>query len=185
MPSDTVYGLAASITFPLAIKRIAKIKGRKIAQPFSIFVSSWSEILQHSKNRPKYFFKLKRILPGPYTFVLSAHGRLPRACVSKGKVGLRWPDSPLLTALVRRVGSPLVATSANRSGQRPLRSGRKVVREFALKVDLILDAGLLPLSGVSTVVEFGATEAVILRRGEGYKKLETFLKKIRIPIRNG
>lgn len=66
-----------------------------------------------------------------------------------------------------------------------MRSGRKVSREFAKEVDLILDAGELPLSGVSTVVEFRKSEAAILRKGEGYKKLETFLKEVGVPVRNG
>lgn len=185
MPSDTVYGLVASVKFPSSIRRIAKIKGRKLTQPFSIFVSGWSELLRYSRNRPGYFPKLKKLLPGPYTVILPAGKGLPSACVSKGKAGLRWPDFPLLSRLVRAVGAPLVATSANRSGKPPLRSGRAVAREFAKQVDLILDGGKLPLSAVSTVVEFGAAEAVIWRKGAGYKKLMQYLSKLGVPVREG
>ncbi len=185
LPSDTVYGLAASVSHPVAVRRILKIKGRKTTQPFSIFVTAWSEILALTKNRPPYFSKLKRLLPGPYTFVLPAGSKLPRACISKGKVGLRWPDYALLSKLVRKTGTPLVATSANRSGKPPLRLGREAVREFREEVDLILDAGRLPFRLPSSVVEFRSTEAVILRRGEGYKQLERFLNRIGVPIQHG
>ena len=183
LPSDTVYGLAASMKFPMSIRRIAKIKRRKLTQPFSIFVSGWSELLRYSRNWPGYFPKLKKLLPGPYTFILPAQKGLSKLCVSKGKVGLRWPDFPLLSRLVRKAGAPLVATSANRSGQPPLRSGRAAIRKFAKEVDLILDRGTLPLSAVSTVVEFRAAEAIIWRRGAGYKRLMQYLSKLGVPVR--
>ncbi len=185
MPSDTVYGLAASVKFRSSVLRIGKIKERKQTQPLSVFVSGWEELLRYSKNRPGYFSKLKKLLPGPYTFVLPARVGLPKLCVSKEKVGLRWPDFPLLTQLVRGVGSPLVATSANRSGKPPFRSGRVAVREFAREVDLILDGGKLPLSVVSTVVEFAREEAIIWRKGAGYKKLMQRLSSLGVPVREG
>ena len=185
LPSDTVYGLAVSIQFPKSVRRAARIKGRKQTQPFSICVSSWNELLRYSKKRPGYFLKLRTLLPGPYTFVLPARTGLPNPCVSKGKVGLRWPDFPLLSRLVHAAGAPLVATSANRSGRPPLRSGREVIAEFSQEADLILDGGKLPLSAVSTVVEFAPEEAIIWRRGAGYKKLMQHLSRLGVPVREG
>ncbi|HXF49149.1 MAG TPA: L-threonylcarbamoyladenylate synthase [Verrucomicrobiae bacterium] len=185
LPSDTVYGLAASVKFPAAVRRIAKIKGRKQNQPFSIFVSGWGELLRRAKNRPAYFLKLKTLLPGPYTFVLPARAGLPKLCVSKGKVGLRWPDFPLLSKLVKKTGAPLVATSANRTGKPPLFSGRAVIAEFRDEADLILDSGKLPLSAVSTVVEFLPEEAIVWRKGAGYKKLMQQLYRLGVPVRDG
>ena len=185
MPSDTVYGLAASIQFPKSVHKIVQIKGRRQAKSFSIFVAGWNELLRYSKNRPSYFPKLRPLLPGPYTFVLPARGGLPKPCVSKGKVGLRWPDFPLLNRLVKKTGAPLVATSANRSGRPPFRSGREVIREFAAEADLILDGGKLPLSAVSTVVEFLPEEAIIWRKGAGYKKLMQQLYRLGVSVRDG
>lgn len=185
LPSDTVYGLAASVKFSKSVRRIARIKRRKRTQPFSVFVSGWRELLRYSKNRPPYFPRLKKLLPGPYTFVLPARAGLPKLCCAKGKVGLRWPDFPLLTRLVRAVGAPLVATSANRSGKPPLRSGQAAVREFKEEVDLILEGGKLPLGAVSTVVELAPEEAVLGRKGAGYKKLMQHLTKLGVPVREG
>lgn len=185
LPSDTVYALAASVKFSGSVRRIVKIKGRSPGHPFSIFVSGWGELLRHSKNRPAYFSRLKSLLPGPYTLVLPARGKLPKACVSKGKAGLRWPDFALLNKLVKKVGAPLVATSANRSGKPPLRSGGAAARAFGGEVDLILDGGKLPLSAVSTVVEFQPEAAVIWRRGAGYKKLMQFLLRLGVTVRRG
>ncbi len=185
LPSDTVYGLAASVKFPASVLRIAKIKGRKRTQPFSIFVSGWDELLRYSKKRPPYFMKLKKFLPGAYTFVLPGRAGLPKLCVSKGKVGLRWPDFPLLNQIVRKVGAPLVATSANRSGRPPIRLGRKAISEFSKEVDLILNKGKLPLSTVSTVVEFAPEEAIIWRKGAGYKKLMQHLYRLGVAVREG
>ena len=185
MPSDTVYGLAASVKFSASVGRLAKIKGRKKSQSFSIFVSDWNKLLDYSKNRPSYFPKLKTLLPGPYTFILPARAGLPKLCLSRGKVGLRWPDFPLLNRLVHEVGAPLVATSANRSGKPPIRSGWQAVREFAGEVDLILEAGKLPLSAVSTVVELAPKEAIIWRKGAGYKKLMQKLSKSGVAVREG
>lgn len=185
LPSDTVYGLAASIRFPQSVRRVARIKGRKRTQPFSLFVSSWRELLHYSKKRPAYFPKLKTLLPGPFTLLLPARAGLPKPCVAKGKVGLRWPDFSLLNRLVKKAGAPLVATSANRSGRPPLRSGREAVREFGGEADLILEAGKLPLSAVSTVVEFSPKEAIIWRKGAGYKKLMQHLSGLGVPVREG
>lgn len=185
LPSDTVYSLTASVEFPASVSRIAKIKGRKQTQPFSIFVSGWKDLLRQSKKRPGYFGKLKKLLPGPYTFVLPARSGLPKLCVSKGKVGLRWPDFPLLSKLVKKTGAPLVATSANRTGKPPLRSGQEAIAEFPDEADLILDSGKLPLSAVSTVVEFLPEEAIIWRKGAGYKKLMQQLYRLGVPVRDG
>ena len=185
LPSDTVYALAASVKFSAGVRRIAEIKGRTAGQPFSIFVSGWNDMLRYSKYRPAYFSELRALLPGPYTFVLSARRGLPKLCVSRGKVGLRCPRFPILNRLAQKVGAPLVATSANRTGKPPLRSGQEVIQEFAEEVDLILDRGKLPLNEVSTVVEFRLKKAVIWRKGAGYKKLMQHLSRLGVPVREG
>jgi tRNA A37 threonylcarbamoyladenosine synthetase subunit TsaC/SUA5/YrdC len=86
---------------------------------------------------------------------------------------------------VRKTGSPLVATSANRSGKPPLRAGGRILGELGGEVDLILDAGRLPFRQPSTVVLLRPAQAVILRRGEGYKQLERLLGKIGVSMEHG
>lgn len=160
-PTETTYGLGCDPRNAQAMRRIYAIKGREKRKPFLLVASSVAQagrVADLSRLSPR----LRRYWPGPVTFVLPAKK-------GKGNVAIRVSSSPVVCRLCRAFGHPIVATSANRSGEPDCRSGRAVARAFAKRrerPDLILDAGALPRRKPSTVArvhEDGTIE--VLRQG--------------------
>ncbi len=160
-PTETTYGLGCDPRNRKAMRRIYNIKGREKKKPLLLVAASLaqaSRVADVSRLSPQ----LRRYWPGPVTFVLpSKKGR--------GDIAIRVSSSPIVRRLCRAFGYPIIATSANRSGQPDCRSGRAVVRVFAKRCerpDFILDVGALPRRKPSTIArvkEDGRVE--ILRKG--------------------
>lgn len=166
-PTDTVYGLGCDATISSAVEKIVRIKGRDPRKPLSFICSGLSEVSRFARISNEGFRIMRRCLPGPYTFVLRGTAEVPRWLKSKQKtVGIRIPNHPVPLALTRMLGSPIVSTSANRSGDDVLTDPLEVKARFSLEVDLILDCGLLPVLP-STVVSLVDEVPEILRQGAG------------------
>lgn len=157
VPTDTVYGLAADVLRPDAVAKIFRIKSRSHAKALPIFVRDIAEAKHYAYIESKLVGLLGQLWPGQVTVVLNKKPNLPDL-VTGGTttVGLRIPDDPFLSAVLARVPNPLIATSANRSGMEPARSSTEVQNTFARatpRPDLIIDAGELPTSEPSTVLD--------------------------------
>jgi tRNA threonylcarbamoyl adenosine modification protein (Sua5/YciO/YrdC/YwlC family) len=121
-PTDTTYGIGCSIFNKRGIERIYLLKQREKKKPFSFICSDISEVARYSKVSNYSFKILKRYLPGPYTFVLNASSVVPDLLVTKQKtVGIRIPNNKICLALVEQLGHPIITTSANISGEEPIR----------------------------------------------------------------
>src|SRR5262245_60745086 len=117
-PTDTAYGLGADPFNTAAIDRIFEIKGRSDKKPILLLVDSIemanSVIMQADVLRSV----ADRFWPGPLTLIARAGGAIPASVTAgTGTVGVRWPVATFATALITRLGRPITATSANRSGQ--------------------------------------------------------------------
>ncbi|MBT4609276.1 MAG: threonylcarbamoyl-AMP synthase [Gemmatimonadetes bacterium] len=166
-PTDTVYGIGCDITNKNAIERIQRIKGRDAKKPMSFVCADVADISTYAQVSKFAFRLLKRLLPGPFTFVLPATKETPRVLRSKQKtVGVRIPDHSVTTALVQQLGRPLLSTSANRSTEDVLTDPVDLERELGPQVDMILECGILPVQP-STVVSLLDDEIQILRQGKG------------------
>ena len=166
-PTDTTYGIGCSIFSKKGIEKIYTIKQREKKKPFSFICSDLSEVTRYAKVSNFAYKIMKRLLPGPYTFVLDATSIVPNLLVTKQKtVGIRIPDNPVCLALVKALGNPIVTTSANRSGEEPIGDPFQVEREMGKQLDCILDGGLLP-PDVSSVVSLIGDSPEVLRRGIG------------------
>jgi len=119
IPTDTVYGLAASLNSPGAIAQIYQMKGRPADKPLPILGGSLEQLTSLS-TQPELWLPLARhFWPGPLTLVVPAAPGLPPGVVGQdGTVALRWPGGVLVGQLLSATG-PLAVTSANRSGQPP------------------------------------------------------------------
>lgn len=166
-PTDTVYGLGCDITSKSAIERIQHIKGRDAKKPMS-FVCADLTAISHYAQVSNFAYKImRRMLPGPYTFVLPATKETPKLLRSKQKtVGIRIPDHPVSTAIVSQLGWPLLSTSANRSEQDAITNPFRLEEELGHEVDLILECGDLPVLP-SSVISLIGDEVEILREGSG------------------
>ena len=166
-PTDTIYGLGCDITKKSAVDRIRSIKGRDSRKPMSIICADLTGISQYARVTNFAYRILKRLLPGPYTFVLPATKETPRILQSKQKtVGIRIPDHVVPLALVGELGNPIVTTSANRSEQEVLTDPLDLEEQLGHQVDLIMECGQLPVLP-STVVSLVGDQVEILREGQG------------------
>jgi tRNA threonylcarbamoyl adenosine modification protein (Sua5/YciO/YrdC/YwlC family) len=177
LPTETVYGLAADALNPIAVQRLAEIKGRSPESPLVLAMRSPEEILDYVCNwSPLAQRFARRCMPGPLTLV-APHGgsdslvsRLPAEVqswlVGEGQcVGFRVVDHPVVAQLHQYLRGPLVLTSANLSGKNPSTSGTDVVQQFGETLPLILNDGPTRYGGASTVVRVMGNRYEILRHG--------------------
>jgi tRNA threonylcarbamoyl adenosine modification protein (Sua5/YciO/YrdC/YwlC family) len=157
-PTETVYGLAAAAGDEAARTRLRGVKGRPEDKPFTVHVPDVAALLRGtSALHPRARRLVDRLLPGPVTLVLPGADGEP--------TGFRLPDDAVAREFLRGAGVPVVATSANLSGEPPLTDGADVVRAFDGRVDAILSAGPARYGRASTVVRVLGPGVEILRPG--------------------
>jgi L-threonylcarbamoyladenylate synthase len=166
-PTDTFYGLGADCFSGPALQRIYQIKKRQPLKPMPVLISDINQVSILAAEIPPVFDRLADALwPGPLTLILKAARGLPSILTGqKQTIGIRLPAVSWLRELVRQTGSPVVATSANISGETEIDSAEDVVRQFQRKVDLIVDGGRTPGGRPSTVVDVSLDKPVIVRAG--------------------
>jgi tRNA threonylcarbamoyl adenosine modification protein (Sua5/YciO/YrdC/YwlC family) len=166
-PTDTTYGIGCSIFSKKGVDRIYQIKQREKKKPFSFICPTLSEVSRYARVSNYAFKLMKRLLPGPYTFVLDATGIVPDLLQTKQKtVGIRMPDNNICLALVTALGHPIVTTSANLSGEEPIGDPREVYRSMGKQLDTVIDGGVLT-ADVSSVVSLLGDIPEVLRKGVG------------------
>lgn len=165
-PTDTAYGLAADPFNETAVDRIFRIKGRLETKPILLLVDSVRMAESVIYPTDVFYRVVEAFWPGPLTIIMHAVVSLP-ARVSAGTktVGVRWPIAAFATGLVSRFGSPVTATSANRSGMPSPVIAEEVQRQLGDSVDALVDGGVLPSSGGSTLLDLTADLPVLLREG--------------------
>jgi L-threonylcarbamoyladenylate synthase len=164
-PTDTVYGLAALASDQRAIRKVYELKGRPLHQPLVLMIAdpdlaqSWAEVDERARAY------MRRWWPGPLTLILPARPGLRPPLVGgrPRTIGIRVPDHPPATALLRAVGEALATTSANLSGQPPARTALEAA--WLRGVAAVLDAGPTPGGVPSTVLDLSGEVPQIRREG--------------------
>ncbi|MDH3390446.1 MAG: L-threonylcarbamoyladenylate synthase [Desulfobulbaceae bacterium] len=167
-PTDTVYGIGCDIFNQKAIKKIFQIKQRAKHKPFSFMCSSLKNVNDYGHVSNMAYRIMKKALPGPFTFVLSASKLVPKIMITKQKtVGIRVPDNNICLALIEELGNPILTTSAilDKEGT-PLSEAYEFDELLGNMVDLIIDGGIV-FPDPSTIVSFTGDEPEILRQGKG------------------
>lgn len=168
-PTDTVYGLGANACDDLAVNRVFKIKKRSRQKPLPVIVKNLSWVKELAYISASHQKILTTIWPGPVTIVLPKKDNLSLLVTAGAfSVGLRIPDFPFVDKLLGCLGYPLTATSANVSGEEPTNDANKIIERFkkaACAPTLVLDAGILPKSTPSTVLDLTGSQPRILRVG--------------------
>lgn len=170
-PSDTVYGLLADATNKKAVEKLIAFKNRPPGKPISVFISDFTMLSKTVKVENSQRRMLEELLPGPYTMVLSSLHSVSSLLESeKSTLGVRYPDYPFLTGLVKQFGNPITATSANLSSDIPHYSIDTLLRSLSKAkqnlIDLIVDAGHLPRNKPSTLIDLAGSHIKILRKGD-------------------
>lgn len=166
IPTDTVYGVAARLDCPDAVRALFRAKGRPETVALPVFVSSLDEATTYGARVNERAVRLTAVFwPGPLTVVVDASTKLAQAIGATDSVGLRCPHDDDVAALVARSG-PLVVTSANRHGEPPCTTADDVLAVFAEQglVTAVFDGGVRE-GAVSSVVDTRGSELVILRDG--------------------
>ncbi|MBI2849670.1 MAG: threonylcarbamoyl-AMP synthase [Chloroflexi bacterium] len=166
-PTDTVYGLGAGIGHPRAIERIYAVKERPLDMPLPLLVSDVAQITELAESVPPAArLLINKFLPGALTLVLPASPKVPGIVTAGGKtVAVRIPAHPVPLALIIGLGTPVVGTSANLSGQPSPLTADEVYFQLGDKIDFIIDGGRCPGGKESTIVNVTGEMPVILREG--------------------
>lgn len=165
-PTDTVYGLGCDIFNKQAILKIHQLKNQPATKPFSFICPDLSELSQYARVTNYAYKTLRRLLPGPYTFVLEGSRQVPRLMLTRQKtVGIRVPDHPVCHALATALGNPLLSTSVSSHNDYVINAW-EAGEAFGNQVDLILDGGPVP-GEPSSIVSLVNDEPMVLREGAG------------------
>ena len=112
-PTDTYYGIGCDITNKKAIEKVYQIKQRNKNKPFSFICSDLKNISDYAKVSNYAYKTMKRMLPGPYTFILEGSRMVPKIMLTKRKTaGIRVPDNKICIMLVETLGNSIISTSA-------------------------------------------------------------------------
>jgi L-threonylcarbamoyladenylate synthase len=161
-PTDTAYGIGCDATDRAAVRRVFAIKGRVRGKALPMIVADL-KMAQKFFRISKFEFRIsKKYWPGPLSIVLPVRSKkIAKEALYRGTAAVRVPDSRLARALSKKLGAPLIATSANRSGE----PARYSVKGLRLPVDAVLDAGALPRRKPSTIVRVQGSKIIVLRNG--------------------
>lgn len=166
-PTDTYYGVGCDLLNQKAIDKIYQLKRRDKSKPFSFICSDLTNISRYAKVSNYAYRTMKRLLPGPYTFILEGSKLVPKIMLTKRKTaGIRVPDNEICLALVRELGNPIITTSATTPSGESFHDASLIHDHFGNQVDVVIDGSVV--SGEpSSVVSLINDTPEIIRRGGG------------------
>src|SRR5512139_1398281 len=166
-PTDTYYGIGCDLLNPRAIERVYQLKRRDKSKPFSFICSDLTNISHYAKVSNYAYRTMKRLLPGPYTFILEGSRLVPKIMLTKRKTaGIRVPDNAICLALVRELGNPIITTSAATPEGESFHDASLIHDHFGGLVDAVIDGSAV--SGEpSSVISLIGDAPEIIRRGAG------------------
>ena len=166
-PTDTFYGIGCDIMNKKAIQRIYQLKQRDQKKPFSFICSNLKNISDYAKVSNYAYKTMKRLLPGPYTFILEGSKLVPKIMLTNRKMaGIRVPDHPIPVAIVEGLGNPIISTSAATPEGEIFYDASLIHDFFGARIDIVIDGGPVP-SGPSSVISLQNDEPEVLREGLG------------------
>lgn len=170
-PTETVYGVAANLLDAKAIDKLYKIKNRPKNKPFTVHIADIAMIEALGCSITAEALRLiSRFWPGPLTVVLKSGGNKT--------LGFRIPANKVALELIKAAAVPIVAPSANLSGNEAPVSAQEVLKDLDGKIDILLDSGKTDIGVESTVIDLAQDPPRVLREGAITKaELAKFLKK--------
>ncbi len=166
-PTDTLYGIGCDILNKRAIARVYQIKRWPKDKPFSFICSDLKNISQYAKVSNYAYKTMRRLLPGPYTFILEGSNLVPKMVLTKRKTaGIRVPNNPICLSLIQSLGNPIISTTAGTPDGEILNEPWQIDQYFGKQLDLIIDGGPVP-GQPSSVVSLIGDDPEVLREGIG------------------
>lgn len=167
-PTDTTYGLGGSLFSKKAIEKIYMLKPHKKKKPLTFLCSDLKDISRYAHVPDLAYRVMKRLIPGPYTFILEATREVPKLVMTNRKtVGIRVPDNNICLQLVEGLGNPIISTTAVSAQKEYFDDPYDLRDRLGHAVDYIVDGGLLAFDP-STVIDLTDPDGVkIIREGKG------------------
>lgn len=177
-PTETVYGLAANAALEESLEKLAEIKERPEHKPYTLHIGDKSVLNRYVPDLSLLNRQLlRKAWPGPLTVIFDLnHGQMEQvrtgipnqqmeALYHKSSIGIRLPDHPVARELLSEMSDPVVAPSANLSGEAPPISAEEVLEELGGRIELVLDAGVTRYAKASTIARLTNENLEILREG--------------------
>lgn len=166
-PTDTYYGIGCDIFNKQAIQRVYWLKKQDPQKPFSFICSDLKHISLYAKVSNYAYKTMKRLLPGPYTFILRGSKMVPKIMITKRKtVGIRVPDSALCITLVKTFGNPILNTTAATPDKKTFSDPSLLHDFFGGQIDAVIDGGPVP-DQPSSIVSLIDDIPEVIREGLG------------------
>lgn len=157
-PTETVYGVGASLWDKKAVERLYGVKERPKDKPFTIAVSDRGQLEDIGcETSPIALRFMDRFWPGPLTLILRTK--------HQGNIGVRMPKNNIALALLEEAAVPVALPSANLSGEPAPRRAEEVLKSLGGRIDMILDGGETEIGMESTVLDLTSSPYKILREG--------------------
>jgi len=166
-PTDSYYGIGCDIMNKKAIEKIYLLKHRSKNKPFSFICSSLKNISHYAKVSNYAYKTMKRLLPGPYTFILEGSRQVPKMMLTKRKTaGIRVPDNKICIRLVEELGNPIISTTATMPDGSFFYDPSLIHDYFGNQVEVVIDGGIVP-GQPSSVISLINDIPNVIRKGVG------------------
>jgi len=166
-PTDTIYGVGCDLFNQDAIRKIHRLKKLEEKKPLSFICSDLKDISRYAYVSNYAYKMMKRLLPGPYTFVLKATKLVPKIAMTKqNTVGIRIPDNKICLTLVKELGHPIISTSVYKPDEGLFNEPAEIEERFGKKLDLVIDGGVI-VAEHSSIIDLTGDSPKVIRKGKG------------------
>lgn len=175
-PTDTVYAIGCDLNHRGAVQRVRQIKQLSNDKPLTFLCSSLSNITDYAVVNDSAYRIIRRLIPGPFTFLLPATKLVPKLVMDPKRrtTGIRVPKSPICLAIIEALGHPIISTSALSVVPHPITQPRLIDKAEVFDVleklvDIIIEDDEPMTYDVSTIIDVIGDEPTILRQGQGWE----------------
>ncbi|QQE64210.1 threonylcarbamoyl-AMP synthase [Leptolyngbya sp. BL0902] len=175
-PTDTVYAIGCDLNHRGAVQRVRQIKQISNDKPLTFLCSSLSNITDYAIVNDSAYRIIRRLIPGPFTFLLPATKLVPKLVMDPKRrtTGIRVPNSPICLDLIEALGHPIISTSALSVVPHPTTKPRlidkaEVFDALEKLVDIMIEDDEPMTYDVSTIIDVIGDEPTILRQGQGWE----------------
>jgi tRNA threonylcarbamoyl adenosine modification protein (Sua5/YciO/YrdC/YwlC family) len=172
-PTDTVYAIGCDLNHRGAVQRVRQLKQLANDKPLTFLCASLSNIADYAVVSDSAYCLVRRLIPGPFTFLLPATRQVPRLVMSPKRrtTGIRVPDNAVCLSVMEALGNPVISTSAltllPEAGQRS--DKMSLFDHLEKQVDIIIDDDQPLTYEVSTILDLEGDTPLLVRRGLGWE----------------
>ena len=185
-PTDTVYAIGCDLNAKSAVERVRQIKQLANDKPLTFLCPSLSNVATYAFVSDTAYRLMKRLIPGPYTFLLPATKLVPKLAQNPKRktTGIRVPNHTVCLALLTALGNPIISTSAHLppdevdgmgDNSESSLSQMELFDRLDNLVDVIVDTGEEPTYDVSTILDLTGEQPIMTRRGLGWEEVAAWV----------